>query len=238
MCGWSWQHSMRAWRKQQCASRGMTRPFPFPLGAIQLLSSSLVRAIGNSPEVARFANAANSSTDLRARDSNEDVALGYWIQRQGRQQQLNVSYVYINSRATNLGCFRNGGLYQQPRADAIVIHRIKGAAGQLCACSLHLCTHAILFRVSPLTAWHTACRYVWRILHDGEPHKPLTCARDAAVELPKESFMLSNHFMDKVNRGEAAVSYDGKTNKISMRFLNLRLSRNVSSKLFGRAGRS
>ena len=48
MCGWSWQRSQGNWRRQKCLSRGFSSIFPFPLGAMQLLSASLVRALGSS----------------------------------------------------------------------------------------------------------------------------------------------------------------------------------------------
>ena len=191
MCGWTWQRSDRPWKARGCAARGMVRPFPFPLGALQLLSTSLVRAVGTSADVAAFSDAANTSAALRGRESNEDVALGYWIWRQRLRLGLNVSFVTINARATNLGCFRNGGLYRHPKPDAVVIHRIKGGAGM---------------------------HYVWGMLHDGKPHDEIKCAREAAIELPRNSIILQPQFEAKVRSGMASVSFNPKTNMISMRF--------------------
>ena len=95
MCGWSWQrrsmHSLSTWKARRCAARNMSRPFPFPLGAMQLLSSPLAAAVGTSAHVAAFSIAANASANLRARESNEDVALGYWISRLSTEQRFNVS---------------------------------------------------------------------------------------------------------------------------------------------------
>ena len=197
MCGWSWQRSMTAWRSRGCEARGMSPPFAFPLGAFQLLSSSLVRMLGASEEVAAFARAANASDAFRGgRESNEDVALGYWLWKLRRRHDLNVSYVAINSRATNLGCFRNGGLYQQPKADAIVIHRIKGASGM---------------------------HYVWRRLERNMSHDAISCARDAEIELPKGAFIFDKSMERKVRSGEAVVEFNQKTSTISMRFVNMRL---------------
>ena len=45
------------------------------------------------------------------------------------RRELSVTYAAVNERATNLGCFRNAGLYRNPQPGAIVIHRIKGPAG-------------------------------------------------------------------------------------------------------------
>lgn len=209
MCGWSWQHGRRNWRARKCGERNFTTPFPFPLGALQLLSSKLVGAIGTSSDVDAFSIAANVSADLRSRESNEDVAMGYWIWRLAIERAFNVSYVYINERATNLGCFRNGGLYKRPRADAVVIHRIKGAQGM---------------------------HYVWGMLVDGKPHDEINCARDARIELPRNSFVFNKKFEDRVRDGSASVDFDPKTNMISMRFgknpaagLKLKRARNASA---------
>ena len=195
MCGWSWQRGLGNWHARKCGPRGFTRPFPFPLGALQALSSGVVRALGTSRDVDAFATAANASADLRARDSNEDVALGYWLRRlrgegSGRPW-LNVSFVSINRRVPNLGCFRNAGLYRQPAADAIVIHRIKGAAG---------------------------IPYVWRVLRDGLPHDPINCSRDAGVELPRGALVFTPDFEARVRAGLATVDFDQKTNRLTMRF--------------------
>ena len=191
MCGWTWQRSEGPWRRMQCGKRGMVRPFPFPLGAIQLLSSRLVRVIGTSKEVTIFANAANASLDLRSRDSNEDVALGYWLSRLAPRLGLNVSYIAINSRAANLGCFRNAGLYKQPRRDAVVIHYVKGARGM---------------------------HYLWGMLHDGNEHDPINCVKDAGIEVPRGSFIYHRKFEEMVRAGQATLSFDQKANRIQMTF--------------------
>jgi hypothetical protein len=191
MCGWSWQDSVRPWKARGCAARGMVPPFPFPLGAFQLLSRPLVQALGSSADVAAFASAANASGFQRTRESNEDVALGYWLWRLRQLHRFNISFVGINARATNLGCFRNGGLYQQPKSNAIVIHRIKGAAGMT---------------------------YVWTRLHDGLPHDAIRCARDAEIELPKGAFVFDKRVQQQIREGEITLDFDQKTNMLSMRF--------------------
>ncbi len=183
----------------------MVRPFPFPLGAFQLLSRSLVQAIGGSDDVVAFARAANESESLRSRESNEDVALGYWIWRLRTHHQLNVSFVGINARATNLGCFRNGGLYKQPREDAIVIHRIKGAAGMT---------------------------YVWRRLHEGMAHDPISCARDAEIELPRGAFVFDKRVQQRIRDGEVTVEFNQKTSTLSMRFTGTKLPKHLQTNAF------
>ena len=191
MCGWSWQKSRRAWHQLKCGERGFSALFPFPLGAMQVLSSGLAHDIGTWSAVHRFVAAANASSDLRQRESNEDVALGYWIAEHAARQRANVSYVMINDRAPNLGCFRDGGLYRRPRAEHIVIHRVKGAEGMT---------------------------YVWRQLHDGASHDPLTCARDASIELPRNSFLFQPAFASRVRNGSVELTFNQKTNKVSIVF--------------------
>ena len=191
MCGWQWQRGHGAHRARKCRERGFSQPFPFPLGALQVLSRSLFSAVGTSPEVLAFAIAANASDDLRKRESNEDVALGYWLTRLASQRKLNVTFAGVNSRATNLGCFRNGGLYRNPQHDAIVIHRIKGAAGLV---------------------------YVWRVLQGNEPFDAINCARASATELPRNSFIFQPSFLQRVRAGKAHVTFDPKTNRVAMIF--------------------
>ena len=191
MCGWSWQAGRSAWKARRCGERGFSQPFAFPLGQLQVLSRSLVRALTASEDVAKFSILANASEDLRKRDSNEDVALGFWIATIAARAPFNVSYVAINDRATNLGCFRNGGLYQHPKANAIVVHRIKGAPGMA---------------------------YVWGMLHDGKPHDPIDCARDSGIELPRNSLLFTPAIMKRVREGSVTVSYDPKTNRVRMTF--------------------
>ena len=190
MCGWSWQRGLGAWQRQHCGKRGFARPTPFPLGALQVLSGDLVRALGISDAVHAFADAANRSADLRKRDSNEDVALGYWIARLAGGVDK-VHYVSVNDRAPNLGCFRNAGLYRQPRGHEIVIHRIKGARGM---------------------------GYVWRMVHDGAAHDPIACVKEAEIELPRGSLIFTPQFEARVRAGTASVLFDQRTNKLSMVF--------------------
>jgi hypothetical protein len=191
MCGWQWQRGGAAWRARKCASRGFSEPFPFPLGALQVLSRSLFRAIGTAREIRAFAEAANASADLRKRESNEDVALGFWVATLAKQGRLNVTFHGVNARATNLGCFRNAGLYRNPSADALVIHRVKG---------------------------HNGMPFLWRVLHDGVPFDVIDCAREAAIEIPKNALVFDPAFEKKVREGRASVKFDQQTNRLLMTF--------------------
>lgn len=194
MCGWQWQRGGASWRARKCASRGFSDPFPFPLGALQVLSRSLFQAIGTARETLAFAEAANASADLRKRESNEDVALGFWVATLARQRQLNVTFHGVNARATNLGCFRNAGLYRNPSADAIVIHRVKG---------------------------HNGMPFLWRVLHDGVPFDTIECARQAAIEIPRNAMVFDPAFLKKVREGRASIRFDQQTNRIQMTFAPL-----------------
>ena len=218
MCGWSWNKNFGAWRRLKCEQRGFSVPNAFPLGALQVLSRALVLAVGTSRAVQEFSDAANLSADLRARDSNEDVALGYWLARLSRESRssgtpLNVTYVSVNHRVPNLGCFRNGGLYKQATRDPIVIHRIKGHAGM---------------------------GYVWRRLYEGAAHDPLLCARAAEIELPKGATLFSPSFEAKLKAGTAWLHFDQKTNRLTMGFGTPRSASifESASGLFWRGNRS
>ena len=57
-------------------------------------------------------------------------------------------------RGSNLGCYKNSGLYFNPRNDSVVIHYVKKPLGMM---------------------------YLWEVLHDGLPHNPRTCKRVAGV---------------------------------------------------------
>jgi len=152
---------------------GAHPPFPFVNGALELLSASLVEFVGTSPDVTAFvARAAARIEDRKAAgfavgkynpgciqtwtaakcgphvwQQNEDVVLGFWLTQ--ARPRIKVTYVRINNRATNMGCFGVNGLYARPRQDAVVVHWLKHASGQA---------------------------YVWGLLHDGVPHNPHNCS--------------------------------------------------------------
>ena len=75
------------------------------------------------------------------------MALGQWLAHLARKSnRLQPSYVTINKRSRNIGCFRNFGMYVPPSNESLVVHYIKNASGM---------------------------RYVWGMLHEGRPHRPL-----------------------------------------------------------------
>ena len=62
------------------------------------------------------------------------------------------------------------------------------------------------------------------MLHDGVAHDPLTCARDATVELPKNSFMFAPAFASRIRNGSIALTFNQKTNKVVLTFNRQKLS--------------
>ena len=63
-----------------------------------------------------------------------------------------------------------------------------------------------------------------RQLHDGASHDPLTCARDASIELPRNSFLFQPAFASRVRNGSVALAFNQKTNKVSITFKSTRLT--------------
>jgi hypothetical protein len=259
MCGWSWQRGMRAWRARNCEARAMSRPFPFPLGAVQLLSSPLVKLIGTSPEVSAFSAAANRSEDLRKRESNEDVALGYWISRFTTRHGLNTTCAPSSSLLAEVLAIPLSSwlasrrhLHQRASGEPRVLSARRvvpsAASRRHCHSSHQGCGgHAVRLaspqpaspiircqpasRTSRLRELH-ARRYVWSVLHDGRTHDPLQCAKDSEVEIPRNSFIFTRHFMDKIQSGDASVSFDGKTNRMTMSFHRKKLPASLNSSAF------
>ena len=58
----------------------------------------------------------------------------------------------------------------------------------------------------------------------GVAHDPLTCARDATVELPKNSFMFAPAFAGRIRNGSIALTFNQKTNKVVLTFNRQKLS--------------
>ena len=87
--------------------------------------------------------------------------------------------------------FETAGCIATPQHDAIVIHRIKGAAGLV---------------------------YVWRVLQGTEPFDAINCARASATELPRNSFIFQPSFLQRVRAGLLHVTFDPKTNRVAMIF--------------------
>jgi hypothetical protein len=79
------------------------------------------------------------ATDGR-HNTDEDVALGFWLSRYHRAGVARVTYVKANEKLTNLGCKRSSGLYRAPRNRSVGVHFVKTAGGM---------------------------QYVWRVIVDG-----------------------------------------------------------------------
>ncbi|KAL1527107.1 hypothetical protein AB1Y20_015790 [Prymnesium parvum] len=152
MCGFSYASSSRAFRAYKCADRGAEPPLPFAMGAIVVLSSPLASLVAHSPSAARMANESTRGSFRNL--GNEDVALGFWLRKQGEiakeTPRLNVTYVRDNRNIPNLGCYRNGSLYRPPSQSAVAVHAVKTAMGM---------------------------QYVWRVLHDHMVHDKKLCRR-------------------------------------------------------------
>ena len=60
--------------------------------------------------------------------------------------------------------------------------------------------------------------YLWGVIHEGKAHDSIHCARDAAIELPRNSPVFTPSFEKRVRDGEVEVSFDQKTNQLRMTF--------------------
>lgn len=168
MCGWSWQPYGANYAREECAANGAYPPFPFMNGALELLSTPLVRYIATEPRVLDFVGRAEraiasrkaagfSMTSYARADKgprvwrqNEDIALGFWLSRAELAGQFNVTWVRVNDRAINMACISTKGMYQRPRDDSVIVHFLKKPAG---------------------------VRYVWGLLHDRVAHTSDNCTR-------------------------------------------------------------
>lgn len=111
------------------------------MGGLQVLSAPLVAHLARSTEVeafvARSEHAVNYSSLAASptRTVNDDVILGYWLSdAQLRRGLPNISYVFINERATNLECDvrdcaarRICGQYRLASNRSVLIHNLKSA---------------------------------------------------------------------------------------------------------------
>ena len=165
-CGWNWSGDGNYY-KYRCEISGAQPPFPFPFGALQVLSVPVVRHLAHSREMERFVQrseevtaeilgaqqagaAGDVSKSARSFDQAEDTALGFWLSRAQLQRQLNLTYLDITARAPNLACYRKRGLYQMPSSEQVALHYIKKPAGM---------------------------RLLWRLLHDGVTFDANECHR-------------------------------------------------------------
>lgn len=140
MCGFSWRGG-GAYARYGCAKSGAHPAFPFVMGGLQVLSARLVGHIASSRAVHQYVSSSEPSIDyaLLARESkrtiNDDVMLGFWLSdAQLRRGLANVSYAFINARATNLECDLNDcaahricGYYKLPSNSSVLIHNLKSA---------------------------------------------------------------------------------------------------------------
>ena len=163
MCGFSWRGG-KAYARYGCAKSGAFPAFPFVMGGVQVLSARLVAHIAASHVIRQYVARSESSIDYAqlARESkrtiNDDVMLGFWLSdAQLRRGLANVTYAFINSRATNLECdakdcaaLRICGSYKLPSNSSVLIHNLKSAL---------------------------LLPYVWGVIRGTAPHDITVCKR-------------------------------------------------------------
>lgn len=149
-CGFDYSKGGGRYRKYGCATDSAEGggaahpPFPFTSGAFMLASTPLVVRFATLPQIGEFV-----SRSAFGHHTDEDVAMGFWISRFHRGGlRPAVTYVEVNKRLTNLGCYRHAGLYMPPRNRSVGMHFLKTPGGM---------------------------RYVWSILVDGLKHNASRC---------------------------------------------------------------
>lgn len=158
-CGFDYGAGGGRYRRYKCADgsgeHGAAHPpFPWTSGAVMLASTPLIVRIASDGAIGRFV--ARSADPMGphqpgmkpGHNTDEDVAMGFWISRFHRASLARVSYVRINERLTNLGCARSSGLYRAPRNRSVGVHFVKSAGGMA---------------------------YVWGMLVRGERHNVTRC---------------------------------------------------------------
>ena len=158
-CGFDYGPNGGRYRKYNCASDSATHgaahpPFPWTSGAVMLASTPLIARIAADPAIGSFvARSADPSgphqPNMRpGHNTDEDVAMGFWLSRFHRSGVAPVTYVKANEKLTNIGCKLMNGLYRPPRNKSVGVHFVKTAGGM---------------------------EYVWGMLVRGEKHNATRC---------------------------------------------------------------
>eukprot|EP00966_Prymnesium_polylepis_P241519 5585311-Prymnesium_polylepis.1 len=121
-CGWAWERrvSLGNYKARGCASAGFHPPFPFPMGQMQLLSSSaLVRLVNGSNasrwQSRRVATSRSHFAEHRRRCGGtlalEDARFGFWLASAQRDEHFRVTYVDVGFTgvAHTFGCWNHPG---------------------------------------------------------------------------------------------------------------------------------
>lgn len=160
-CGFDYGPQGGRYRKYNCSNPEQPHgapypPFPWSSGAVMLASTPLIARIAADAAVGSFV--ARSSDPAQphqpgmkpGHNTDEDVALGYWLSRFHLSGVARVTYVRVNDKLTNLGCRRNNGLYRTPQQKSVGVHFVKTAGGM---------------------------QYVWGLVVDGEKPNITKCHR-------------------------------------------------------------
>ena len=161
-CGFAMQSyvSHKFYRDYGCAARGAEwPPFPFAVGALQVLAPALVTALASAAEVAAFVERSEWELDMRE-NQLEDIALGYWLSHLQRTRRLNVTYARLphgphRHLRIDLGCSRVDAFHLTPESDALVV------------------LHGLKFGRS--------MSYAWSVLRRERPFDARACARESGA---------------------------------------------------------
>ena len=159
-CGFDYGPAGGRYRRYNCANatgkaHGAAHPpFPWTSGALMLASTPLIVRLASDPAIGEFVRRSADPTlphqpDMKpGHNTDEDVAMGFWLSRFHRSAVAPITYVRINERLTNLGCRMHSGLYRPPRNHSVGSHFVKSAGGM---------------------------EYVWGLLVNGDKHNVTKC---------------------------------------------------------------
>ena len=123
--------SLGLYRRYLCAQRGAKPPFPFAVGALQVLSPTLVWHIATDTSVTAFVNRSEHELDLHE-SHDEDVVLGYWLSLLHWSSPMQrLTYARLPPKPhrlmrVDLGCQRLDEYHLSPEENGtIVLHGMK-----------------------------------------------------------------------------------------------------------------
>lgn len=121
-CGWDWTSPSR-YHAYKCPGRGFHEAAPYALGALEVLSDDLARALAASAAVTNFVAASTARPVVI-----EDPVLGYWLS--SPQMRSVISVTYVRAYVGNLNCHRPNAGGGRVLNHSVGMHHLKLPAAQ------------------------------------------------------------------------------------------------------------
>ena len=104
-----------------------------PFDQLALFTGAVAEFVNRSDTAVNYTRLAANPTSMTV---NDDVILGFWLSDAQRRRRLpNITYVFVNERATNLECdiqdcarHRICSMYKLPSNSSVLIHNLKAAS--------------------------------------------------------------------------------------------------------------